>query len=302
LLTKAAEDGNADAQLALAWIFVEGRLAPKNLDRAVQYADQASRGGLHDKRLEFSIADEYRKAEAGFAKFGRWLKQAAEHGLPQAQLQWGILRSAEFPGEALAWYRLAAIGGLGEAATRLGEAYASGDGIAVDKNLALHWYQVAADSGDADAGYLIWAELRSENLLSLAQSLQWLRRSAAMGNEEAAAELAECYELGVGVEKNIGKAIEWSEKAARAGSPAGALQLGRLLLRDEASSRRDEGYMWLVIAQLRALDFTGEIRSDIRKLIPDTKYPAAKKAAMITIDSLPKKQRKHFKAYNVSDN
>ena len=123
-----------------------------------------------------------------------------------------------------------------------------------------------------------------------------------MGNEEAAAELAECYELGVGVEKNIGKAIEWSEKAARAGSPAGALQLGRLLLRDEASSRRDEGYMWLVIAQLRALDFTGEIRSDIRKLIPDTKYPAAKKAAMITIDSLPKKQRKHFKAYNVSDN
>lgn len=49
-------------------------------------------------------------------------------------------------------------------------------------------------------------------------AVQWYRRSAEAGYDEAMANLGYCYEAGRGVEQSWPEAIRWYEKAAEAGN------------------------------------------------------------------------------------
>lgn len=52
------------------------------------------------------------------------------------------------------------------------------------------------------------------------EAVACLKRAAALGHAEALAKLGECYQKGVGVERDMTKAAECFEEAAAAGSPA----------------------------------------------------------------------------------
>lgn len=58
-------------------------------------------------------------------------------------------------------------------------------------------------------------------------ALKWLRKAAEEGNPEAACDLAECYENGIGgVEKDTHQAYVWLQKAAQAGDKFAEWKLG----------------------------------------------------------------------------
>ena len=61
--------------------------------------------------------------------------------------------------------------------------YDEGKGVRVDQSLAVKWYRMAAERGDADAQY----------------------------------NLAACYDNGEGVRKNSAVAVRWCRKAAEQG-------------------------------------------------------------------------------------
>ena len=79
--------------------------------------------------------------------------------------------------------RKAAEQGDAEAQFSLGSCYDEGEGVRVDKSLAVKWYRMAAERGDADAQY----------------------------------NLAACYDNGEGVRKNSVAAVKWCRKAAEQG-------------------------------------------------------------------------------------
>ncbi len=54
----------------------------------------------------------------------------------------------------------------------------------------------------------------------------FLQESAEYGDEKAQFQLARCYRLGIDVEKNIEKAVEWYTKAAEQGDPWAQIELG----------------------------------------------------------------------------
>ena len=114
---KAAEQGDAEAQLNLGVMYAHGVGAPEN------------------------------KAEAV-----RWFRLAAEQGDVKAQFNLGVMYDngdgiPEDDAEAVRWYRLAAEQGDVNAQLNLGFMYAKGDGVPEDFVQAYAWFSIAAANG-----------------------------------------------------------------------------------------------------------------------------------------------------------
>jgi hypothetical protein len=117
----AAEQGHAEAQFNLAYLFNYGE------------------GVAQDK-----------------AEAIRWYRLAAEQGHAEAQFNLGCMFEygqgvAQDKAEAIRWYRLAAAQGHAEAQFNLGFMAEYGQGVALDKAEAIRWYRLAAEQGHEEA-------------------------------------------------------------------------------------------------------------------------------------------------------
>jgi TPR repeat protein len=114
-----AEQGDADAQASLGWMYENGN------------------GVLQD-----------------YAEAVDWYRKAAEQGnsLGQANLGWmynngvGVLQDYA---EAVKWYRLAAEQGNARAQSKLGTRYDYGTGVLQDAVIAHMWYNIGGANGNA---------------------------------------------------------------------------------------------------------------------------------------------------------
>ena len=185
-----------------------------------------------------------------FSKAACWYRKAAEQGHAEAQeklaemidLGQGLSRNPE---EAAEWYRKAAEQDRVKAQARLAIMLDQGEGIPRDVETAAIWYCRAAERGDETA-QLRWAEMldkgegvpgnRKEaakwyHRLALrgnpaaktwidafdAEEVKKLREAAMRGNAKARFGLAEAYEEGHGVQKDIVLAWMWGQLAADGG-------------------------------------------------------------------------------------
>ena len=206
-LKKAAEQGDADAQLKLSTMYAKGEGVPKSNAKAVDWFQRAStqyqkdaeqyekaaRQGDTDAQFKLAIMcidgrgipkDEY--------KAGVWLQCAAEKGHEKAAER---LQEAAEQGHAWAQYPL-------------GKMYAKGQGISQSDTKALEWYQKAAaqdydnakermnwllekitnekaaEKGDAEAqfqlGWYYYSQLNDE-----AKAAEWFKKAVAQGHEKA---------------------------------------------------------------------------------------------------------------------
>lgn len=118
LFKRAADQGNADAQLYLGMLYREGKGIPRN-------------DGESEVRF----------------------RRAAEQGNPEAQFNLGLMyyEGSGVPqdfAESAKWYRLAARQGNGYAQTNLAHLYAEGLGVNRDEIRAHAWLYLAANSED----------------------------------------------------------------------------------------------------------------------------------------------------------
>jgi TPR repeat protein len=129
-LRKAADQGHATAQYALAVNYAEGAGVKQDYAEALQWYRKAAEGG-----------------EAG-AAYGVGFSYAKGEGVPQ-----------DYP-EAVRWYRKAAEAGNAQGQYALGYSYHQGLGVPRDQSEGTRWMRRAADQGDADArsalGYTNW--------------------------------------------------------------------------------------------------------------------------------------------------
>ena len=123
LVTRAAEAGNAMAQLQLALLYSQGDGVPRSFKSALA-----------------------------------WYQRAAAQGEPESQNQMGILYEL---GEGVAenWdlaarlYQASASQGWTKGQFSFGRAYQFGIGVPQDRQQAIAWYQKAARQGNAEADY-----------------------------------------------------------------------------------------------------------------------------------------------------
>lgn len=98
----------------------------------------------------------------------------------------------------------------------LGAAYDNGIGVARDIDLALHYYQLAAEQGVAEAQFNLAHLLVTEELSTVAAA-GWMLKAAEQGLLDAQHLMGVIYAEGIGVEVNPQEARRWLQRAAAGG-------------------------------------------------------------------------------------
>ncbi|MCB5266468.1 MAG: hypothetical protein LHW41_09590, partial [Candidatus Cloacimonetes bacterium] len=183
--TAFAEAGDGNAMGRLGRAYRDGKGVPRDLDKAAEWMRKAS-----DKNV-------------GWAKNELF------------DILWKI-NTPESHKEMISVAKVFAEAGDGGAMGRLGRAYRDGRGVEQDLDKAAEWMRKAADKN------VKWAKNELCDILwkmntadSLAEMLELVVPLAESGDGRAMNQLARAYRDGKGVEKDLDKAAEWMEKAAK---------------------------------------------------------------------------------------
>ena len=210
-----------------------------------------------DVQAELALAKAYHLGE-GVAKDEaeavRWLEEAANQGNAAAQINLGVAYSngAGVPknyAAAVRWFTKAADQGAAEGQRGLALQYHLGQGVPKDDAVAVRWFTKAADQGNVQA---------QSNLAALyhlggqgvpqddAAAVNWWKKAAQQGDATAEGNLGTAYGLGIGVPKDEVESLRWHTKAAENGNAPSQFTLGMLYVRGAGVPKDEaEGVKWL---------------------------------------------------------
>ena len=154
----AAEQGNANAQVYLGFMYDAGEGVSQDDGEAVKWWRRAAEQG--DADAQRILGTLYREGEGVPQDYGeavKWYRRAAEQGNVTAQLELAYMYiNAEGVSqdyiEAAKWQRHAAEQGNAMAQLVLGLAYRTGEGVRQDHVRAHMWLDLAVSSSASDAG------------------------------------------------------------------------------------------------------------------------------------------------------
>ena len=191
---RKARQGNAEAQWQAALTYA--RLAEDARALPLMLAAAAS-GHAPAASLAASFLEDGRGAERNLDEALRWYRQAARDGDPAAQSALVRLLSADDP-------------------------------------VRLTHMRSAAEAGNPDGQYQLGQHLAVKGPTpNLAESFEWLSRSATQGHVGAMLAVASQLIEGRGVRADREAALRWLERAAKSADPVANYLLGRERLRAE---------------------------------------------------------------------
>lgn len=216
----AAKQGLDGAQVDLAYLYVTGFGANRDLEQAAHWYSLAAAQG--NPNGEYSLGICYLHGEGieqNSTLARKWISSALLHGdgarsTNAMGLTYELDPETELT-EALKWYGKAADMGYGEAQYNVCRLTAQGLVSPDDYPRAIKWCSTLAESGDA------WGEYG----------------------------LALIYEQGVGMPPDLKKAAEWYKKSAEQGHPPAQLAIAAMYAKGEGMQQNlIEAYMWAAIA------------------------------------------------------
>lgn len=242
--------------LAIAWSLFgkEPRNVPDLMARVQRgetaaFARLEAEAGAGDLPSQLALAQILRDGlgvPADAERAFHWAKSAAEQGSAPAQLALGVMfelgkGTTADAAAAADWYRKAAEQGSAGAANSLGAAYLRGVGVPADAAQAVFWFGKAARAGDAPGQFnLAMRYFNGEGVAAdPVEARRWLEKAAAAAGDDATTqvvvassqqELGVLYEEGLGVEKDLVKALHYYE-AARERNEDARLNFERLKAR-----------------------------------------------------------------------
>lgn len=205
---KAAELGNADAQVVLGGFYFAGFGVERDEAKAARWFRLAAEQG--HARAQVLLAGLYKEgrsvpqSDAEAAKwFGRAKRQLADDPSKlDDYLSAEVLSAPETFPEKVAAYRADAEAGDAMAQLALGIIYKEGKGeVRHDAEQAKTWWRKAAEQGIVEAQVLLAKELyhhSKHDPQDFSEPLKWFRAAAEKGNAEAQGYLAVMYRFGQG--------------------------------------------------------------------------------------------------------
>lgn len=142
--------------------------------------------------------------------------------------------------------------GVAKAQCDLADIYYYGQGIEIDRFLALKWYKEAAKNGyiTAHSSYNLaecyFSGCGMARNRNYEEAFKWYRVSAEKGYPEAQYQLGFLYNNGEGTAKDECEGFRWWLKAAEQGLPAAQYDVGIAYLNGHGVAKdRAEGIKWL---------------------------------------------------------
>src|SRR3954469_711094 len=188
---------------------------------------------------------------------GPALRAAAAAGNPAAEFEIGM-RYSEGRGVpttlelAVQWFDHAADKGLAPALYRLGSLYEKDQGVKKDIEKARQFYIAGADKGNAKAVHNL-AVLYAEGIdgkPDYQTASQWFRKAAHKGVADSQYNLGILYARGIGVDQNLAESYKWFALAAQQRDQDAAKK------RDDVAARLDQ--QSLVAAKLAVQTFVAD--------------------------------------------
>jgi TPR repeat protein len=257
-LKAKAEQGDADAQKNLGWMYYDGEGVPEDKAEAAQWYRKAAEQGDADAQSQLGFM--YYNGEgvsADKAVAAQWCRKAAEQGDADAQRLLGFMYSKgegvpKDKAEAARWYRKAAEQGDAYAQWDLGEMYSKGEGVPQNKVEAAQWYRKAAERGDAYEQLQLGLMYDDGDGVpqDKKEAARWYRKAAERGIGTAQFNLGLMYSNGEGVPQDKKEAVRWYRKAAEQGHASAQWNLGLLYRYGEGVLKDElEGLAWLYLAK-----------------------------------------------------
>lgn len=260
-LSDAAQKGDVEALLALAWMFQEGMGKAQDHAKALEYYREASESEYAPAENQLAIV--YRDGRAGDknpAEASKLFQKAAEGGYAEAQVNFGELfdeytgKKATGPkdfGRAQQWYQKAAEQGHGRALYRMGLIQLDGKGVAKNPAEAVKLLKQALALATDD-----YLRVVLNDLGYVYEKGQGVKADAteAMKNYKLAADLGSMeaqYNLGsISLEKNNEKdAYKWYVMAAKQGHALAQNNLGAFYAQGRTVKKNlDEAEKWFLMA------------------------------------------------------
>lgn len=237
-----AEHGDMEAQFQLGKLFVDSRQEcgrPGLREQGVAWITKAAEQGHADAQLDLGTRYKWGlEVSQDYAQAVAWHTRAAEQGHAEAQVnlgvlyQWGMGVPEDYL-EAAVWYIMAANQGLAEAQLRLGDLYEHGLGVPQDHVTAVYWYRKSAEQGRAESQFRLG---RSYSLgegipQDYGEAAKWFMKAAEQGNANAMIGLGVLHQWGMGVQQDIVQAHMWFNLAGSLLAPG--------INHDEAIKGRD---------------------------------------------------------------
>ena len=227
-LQKLAQQGNAEAQVWVAWMYAAGRGVPRNRPKALEWLQKAAKQGDEFAKRQLDLYEgpadvRYDVPIPDIAE----LHTLADQGNAEAQVALGrlYLHGLVFPpyfGRALEWVQKAVDQGHAEAQNTLAYMYKYGLGVPQDTRKELEWRRKAAEQGHTFALLALGEAYRDGKGVPKDErkALELMQKAAEhgdVGGIAALKELGRMYAEGIGVAKDEDKALEWYRKAAAQG-------------------------------------------------------------------------------------
>ncbi len=193
------------------------------------------------------------EAQGGYEEAASLYEKAGQAGHLVALSALGALYEqghgvARDPAKAAALYEDAAGKGDPLAMNSLGRLYRDGIGVPKDHDKAVDWFLKGAAHGHTFAynnlGYMLAQEGQGDRAIVL------FRASAEAGDIYGYNNMGYAYENGVGVPRDIQKAISWYEKAAEGGQPNAPINLGMIYSQGRNGVAKDpkKAAQWFAMA------------------------------------------------------
>jgi len=252
---KAAEQGNAEAQLMFALpfesfgtsefpgsYFDHGIMDKADMTKASKWLQKAAEQG--NVSAQFLLGSLYyiegmRNKAQDKAEGMKWLRKAAEED-PCVQMlisdvyKIGLFDVSSDVSESVKWLRRAADKGFAQAQYDLGTRYFEGDGVPEDHAEAIKWYRKVAEQGKIREYMLGICYCKLGDCYydgdgvpeNKEEAVKWLRKAAEQGSADGQCHLGLCYLNGEGVLENTEEAVKWFCKAAEQGHAEAQYSLG----------------------------------------------------------------------------
>lgn len=253
----ASEQGDAEAQSNLAFMYREGLGGEQNDEKAIfwyrtaaSYGDakaQVFMGWLYHDDINAGVPEVFNENTVDWRRQAEltsieksdelavsYYRKAAEQGNAAGQYLLDLIYEDSIVinnnEKALAWYRQttehavacyhkAAEQGSSIAKYLLGWVYKNGIGVEKDNAEAAFWYLQAAEQNSPAAQFKLGEMYHNGWGVERndEQAVTWYRKAADQDYVNAQYRLAQMYRHGHGVEEDNGKAEEWTRKAASQG-------------------------------------------------------------------------------------
>lgn len=223
---KAAQLKDLDATMFCAYAYLVGDGVEKNLQKSLDYCYIAAKGGRPDAQI--ALGDRYYYGDSVKQNFHialHWYNEASKEGSAYAYERLadmlldgqGVKKDNK---KALEYYKKALELGDKDVYLALGKIYQNGLGVKRDKNKAIEYYLLGYKRHNPYAAYY-YAELavsgRINGIKDYQNAAPAYELAATADIPEACKKAGECYLKGLGVGRDLEKALNYYLKASLLG-------------------------------------------------------------------------------------